>query len=116
MNYKALLEKYWAGETSIREEKLLKAYFTSDEVAEELLPYAGIFQYYEIAKKETLPSTVEASLLTKNKQSTKRLATLTYYWISGIAAAILVLLIASIGWQRIQAPSKAEKIAASSTE
>jgi len=47
MNYKAVLEKYWAGETTIAEEKALKAYFSSNQISEELLPYAALFQYYE---------------------------------------------------------------------
>jgi len=112
MNYKALLDKYWAGETSIAEEKALKVYFSGNEVAEELLPYAGIFQYYEVAQKERLPSTVENLLVSKKKPSTKRLFALPNHWFGKIAAAILVLILATVGWQNLQTPSKAEKIAA----
>ena len=38
-----LLEKYFSAETSVQEEKKLKAYFTSGEVAPHLQEYVSIF-------------------------------------------------------------------------
>jgi len=110
MNYKALLEKYWAGETSIAEEKALKTYFTGKEIEEELLPYAAVFQYYEVAKKETLAPAIATLVVAKNKHPRKHLSA-KKYWLRRVAAAILVLIIGSVGYQKIQTPSKAERIA-----
>lgn len=40
-----ILDKYFEGETSLAEEKLLRKYFQSDKVAGKHLPYAPIFCY-----------------------------------------------------------------------
>lgn len=50
-NIKQLLEKYFEGETSIQEEKELKHYFSSDNVAPELLQYQSMFGYFSKEKK-----------------------------------------------------------------
>ena len=68
MNYKALVEKYWEGETNLEEEKVLKAYFNGDKIAEELLPYKPMFRYFEVAKKQTLERPVESLLQQGNQQ------------------------------------------------
>ena len=43
----ALLEKYFEGETSIAEEKQLKAYFGAPGVAQHLMQYGPLFGYFE---------------------------------------------------------------------
>lgn len=40
-----ILEKYFEGETSLEEERLLKSYFQSKDIASEHLIYAPIFQH-----------------------------------------------------------------------
>ena len=75
-----LLEKYFQGETTIAEEKQLKAYFSSNDVAPHLAKYQTLFGYFEIQKgtqfEQKLP-------LQPRKQSTVK-------WI-GIAASFVVL-------------------------
>jgi hypothetical protein len=44
-NIEELLEKYWNAETSLEEELELKAYFDSDDVAEQYKGYAALFDY-----------------------------------------------------------------------
>lgn len=57
-----LLERYWAGEAELKEEKILKAYFTSGQIAEEHQPYRELFVYFkDQAEVEYLPSKVETS-------------------------------------------------------
>ena len=46
-----LLEKYFEGETSIAEEKELKVYFSSGDVAQHLEQYKAIFGYFSEAKE-----------------------------------------------------------------
>jgi hypothetical protein len=41
-----LIEKYLEGMTSLAEEKELKAYFSSEEIAPELLEYAPLFGFF----------------------------------------------------------------------
>ncbi|MFN7044392.1 MAG: hypothetical protein ACK4M1_04280 [Flavobacterium sp.] len=75
-----LLEKYFQGATTIAEEKQLKAYFSSNDVAPHLAKYQSLFGYFETQKgtqfEQNLP-------LQPRKQNTVK-------WI-GIAASFVVL-------------------------
>ena len=75
-----LLEKYFQGATTIAEEKQLKAYFSSNDVAPHLAKYQMLFGYFETQKgtqyEQKLP-------LQPRKQNTVK-------WI-GIAASFVVL-------------------------
>ena len=53
-----LLEKYFQGETSIAEEKELRTYFSSSDVAQHLEQYKAIFGYYKLAKEQQFTSQV----------------------------------------------------------
>ena len=74
------MEKYFQGETTIAEEKELKAYFSSNDVAPHLAKYQSLFGYVERQKgtqfEQKLP-------LQPRKQNTVK-------WI-GIAASFVVL-------------------------
>jgi hypothetical protein len=75
-----LIEKYFQGETTIAEEKQLKAYFSSNDVAPNLVKYQALFGYFETQKgtqfEQKLP-------LQPRKQSTVK-------WMS-IAASFVLL-------------------------
>jgi len=61
MDYKNIdqtLDKYFEGLTSLEEEKMLKKYFASGEIAQTHQPYKAMFDYYEQAKNVTNPRTV----------------------------------------------------------
>lgn len=45
-----LIEKYFAGETSLEDEKILRGYFNSSPVDERLHTYAPLFQFFEKEK------------------------------------------------------------------
>jgi hypothetical protein len=76
-----LLEQYFEGTTTIAEEKQLKTYFSSNDVAPHLAKYQALFGYFETQKEihfeQKLP-------LQPRKQRTVK-------WI-GIAASFVVLL------------------------
>lgn len=61
---KALLDKYWEGETSIEEEAKLRAYFASDQVAEDLESFRPLFDFFgseqqiQIHRDIQLPKTI----------------------------------------------------------
>ena len=76
-----ILEKYFEGETSIVEEKELKDYFASSNVAQHLEHYKPLFGYFSQAKQEQYKAVIPL-------QTTKRKIA---SWIS-IAAAVIVLL------------------------
>jgi hypothetical protein len=75
-----IIEKYFQGETSIAEEKELKEYFSSPDVAQHLEQYKPMFGYFSQVKEQK--SMQEIPL-----QSKKR----NVAWLS-IAASIVVLL------------------------
>jgi len=49
-----LLEKYFEGETTLAQEQELRAYFSSDLVAEHLKAYQPMFAYFNREKEQTL--------------------------------------------------------------
>jgi hypothetical protein len=75
-----VLEKYFRGETNIAEEKELKEYFSSSNVAPHLEEYKSIFCYFALDKDQT--SEKDFRFKTKKRNLT---------WLS-IAASIVVLL------------------------
>ena len=79
-----LLDKYFQGETSIAEEKELRTYFSSSDVAQHLEQYKAIFGYFVAAKEQQLASQVPHLPTLGNK---KRNVT----WLS-LAASVVVLL------------------------
>lgn len=79
-NIEIIIEKYFQGETSIAEEKELKNYFTSSNVAQHLEHYKPIFGYFSLAKEQKFKQEIPL-------QSKKR----NVAWLS-IAASVVVLL------------------------
>ncbi len=80
-----LVDKYFEGETSIAEEKELKEYFSSPDVAQHLEQYQAVFGYFSQAKQEQFSATIPL----QSKKQTK------VVWLS-IAASVVVML--SIGY------------------
>ena len=76
-----LLEKYFEAETSIAEEKELKDYFASSDVAQHLEQYKPIFGYATQAKQEQFTAAIP--LNTHKRKSV--------VWLS-VAASVAVLL------------------------
>ena len=76
-----ILEKYFEGETTSAEEKELKDYFASTNVAQHLEHYKPMFGYFSQAKQEQYNAVIP--LETKKRKIAS--------WIS-IAAAVIVLL------------------------
>ena len=80
-NIEKLLEKYEKGETSIKEERVLKTYFSSNTVAPHLEMYKPLFGYFIINKEEQFIKDLPLK--------TKR--TLNYKWLSIAAVAVVML-------------------------
>lgn len=76
-----LLEKYFEAETSIAEEKELKDYFASSDVAQHLEQYKPIFGYAVQAKQERFTATIPLNTIKRKR----------VVWLS-VAASVVVLL------------------------
>ncbi len=76
-----LLEKYDNGETTLKEEQQLKAYFAQDNIAPHLESYRIMFQYFNTTKQELYTKDVPL----KPKKN------FVYQWISVAAVAVLML-------------------------
>jgi len=81
-----ILEKYFAGSSSLTEEKELKTYFTSQDVKPEHEKYVHIFRAYEKEKNATYPQ--NATYTIKRISFKRRFM----YTVSGIAAACLLVI------------------------
>ncbi|WPO79255.1 hypothetical protein [Flavobacterium sp. KACC 22761] len=75
-----ILEKYFQGETTIAEEKELKEYFSSPNVAQHLEQYQPMFGYFSQAKQQK--TTQEIPLQTKKRNVA---------WLSIAASAVVLL-------------------------
>ncbi|MHC0442255.1 hypothetical protein [Flavobacterium sp. 3-210] len=75
-----ILEKYFQGETTIAEEKELKEYFSSPNVAQHLEQYQPMFGYFSQVKQQK--STQEIPLQTKKRNVA---------WLSIAASAVVLL-------------------------
>ena len=96
-NIEKLLKKYLDAETTIAEEKELKTYFSSDNVAPHLQEYQEMFGYFSTNKNERFTKTIQ---LKSQKMNWK--------WLS-VAASVVLLVSVYTGYQNNQ-QKKAEKI------
>ena len=96
-NIEKLLEKYENAETTLAEEKALKNYFSSDNVAPHLQEYQALFGYFSTSKNERFTKTIQ---LNSKKQRWK--------WLT-VAASVVLLVSVYNGYENIQ-QRKAEKV------
>lgn len=94
-NIKELLQKYFEGETSIQEEKKLKSYFTSKNIAPELMQYQYMFGYFS----EEQQTETQKEFVLKQKNTKK--------WLWMVAS---VLIVAGIGLTLLKQPKNSENL------
>jgi len=82
-----LLDRYWEGETTLEEERALKAYFASGQVDERLRSIAPLFQALR-----------EEQTIQYNKTKTVELRPVHFAWQKFAAAASVALLLAAGLW------------------
>jgi uncharacterized pyridoxal phosphate-containing UPF0001 family protein len=87
-NILLLIEKYFAGETSIEEEKSLKQYFSQAEIATELMRYKSLFIFLKEEKKIEMARPIALPKAIPHLQSRQ--------WVWNVAAAAVALLIVSV--------------------
>jgi hypothetical protein len=105
----ALLEKYYNGETSTAEESLLREFFAAGDLPEQLAADAELFGFFRIQQEGRLPgdlqNRLEGMIDEKTARSFSAFSKWKYYWISGAAAAILILLALFMDLQISKRPS-----------
>ena len=79
-NIEKLVEKYDSGETTLKEEQQLRAYFAQHDVEPHLESYKVMFQYYSKTKQEKFTKDVPLKPKKNN----------LYKWISVAAVAVLM--------------------------
>ena len=89
-----LIEKYFEGETSSAEEKELKDYFSSSDVAQHLEHYQPLFGYFSQAKQEQFT----AAIPLQSKKQTK------VVWLSVAASLVVMLGVGVFAYQNISEP------------
>jgi len=85
-NIEKLLEKYDNGETSLKEEQLLKNYFASDDVAPHLEAYKSMFGYFSICNREQFNKEIIFETEVKTKKQP-----FNYKWLAVAAVAVLMI-------------------------
>ena len=71
-NIDVLLDKYWNTETSLEEEKIIKAYFSSDKIDDKHLAYGGLFDSFSLKSSVTTDLDVREILMKAERQEEKR--------------------------------------------
>lgn len=114
MDYKTLIEKYFAGATTLEEEKRLKAYFRDEaSVEESLKEYAALFRFFEAEQTRVLPPGFESQVTRPLTNPTGRRFRLNPLRIAAVAAvAALVLLTATLVCIKVKPVSETAPVAA----
>lgn len=90
---KKLIDRYFAGETTLSDERTLSAYFNQPDVDKELLPYAAIFRQFVAEKQADAPVNATDKLkAAQRKTNYKHNSRIQYIIYLGVAAALFLFL------------------------
>lgn len=79
-----LIEKYFRGETSLDEERMLKEYFASDDVSDENKYLIPVFKSFEEESKVKMP------VRQQKKAKTIKMSFVRWISVAGIAASVVL--------------------------
>jgi len=106
MDYKyieQLIERYWACETTLQEEGILRAFFSQNDIPEELRKYQALFRC-ELQKEEPLGDDFDARILEQIGETPKaKVVTLKSRLKPLFRAAAIVAIVLTLG-NAAQAP------------
>lgn len=97
INYiKQLLEKFYAGQSSLEEEKYLKEYYAGSSIPEELLEDRELFVSMSAAESQVpVPGDLNSKLIDSINEAERketRVKRINIYSFSGLAAGLLIIL------------------------
>ncbi len=106
MNIEELLEKYFNADASLKEEEELKEYFAQKEIPEKLEPYRELFRSFSSISKEKINDDyIEEKIFGKidnaKIKSFKSASVKFAYIAAGVAAAVLILLMAYVQYSTL---------------
>lgn len=90
-----ILEKYFEGETSLAEERILREFFRQEELPAHLAELREQFGLFDNESREELPADFDEVLFNEigRRERSSKASRRTYiYYISGVAATILILI------------------------
>ena len=90
MHIDELIDRYFEGETSVEEEREIRAFFSGDTIPPHLAPYKPLFGYFD-AEINRLEGKTKEQPAAGMKQ-TPLLSRRMWYTVSGIAASLLLML------------------------
>ncbi|NQU54653.1 MAG: hypothetical protein HQ522_19195 [Bacteroidetes bacterium] len=104
---KQILQRYFNGESSLEDEKILEAYFQSGDVADEVVEYAEFFGGISELTGAVDDSQIEEDVMdfileNEHKEKTKYLG--MWKMVTGIAASIIIVLGGFLFYQQQQKP------------
>ncbi len=106
---KQVVQKYFEGETTLEEERMLEAYFQSEEIEAELKEYAEFFGGISELADETDDREIEDDVMNfilENEHREKTKYRSLWKTVTGIAASIIIILGGFLFYQQQQAPFK----------
>ena len=103
---KALIEKYFEGETSVEEEARLRAYFNDGEVAEELKIYQPLFEHFSQEQSQVLAEDFDEKLFQKMEAQEAKIVRMQSWprQLLRVAAAAAVLVVGVIAFNQLNPP------------
>ncbi len=105
-----LLDRFYLGETTLEEEKILQKYFTSSSIPEELLPDRDLFRTLgdaddSVAVPEGLNQKI-LDVIDKQEKRVIRTRRISVFSLSGLAAGLLVVIALYVGYFRADSPAR----------
>ena len=102
-----ILEKYFHGETSLAEERVLREFFRQEKLPVHLAELKDQFVMYEEESKEVLPDDFEDGVfeaISKKEKQSRASQRSKFYYISGVAATILIIVTVFIRFDVLTGP------------
>jgi len=105
-----LLDRFYLGETSLEEEKILQEYFSSARIPEKLIPDRDLFRSLgnagdSVAVPENLNQTI-LDVIDKQEKKIMRTRRISVFSLSGLAAGLLVVIALYMGYFRDDSPGR----------
>jgi len=103
---KQLLDKYWAGESTLEDEKNLAAYFHAGQVDEAFKAFQPLFDYFDQERQVTIDLEDQIMDRILHPRSEAKIVRPTWKRALAVAASLILLVTAGIGTYRYQHSQK----------
>jgi len=104
---KQLLEKYWACETSLEEEKQLKEFFSQPNLSPNWAKHQAMFQFFKAEGEQEIIGDFEESLTQKIKiKELRPKRNMLFYNMMRVAASLLIVLGCAYFYQQDAKPTE----------